>query len=107
MAEYINKQTLEEFFSRLRSKLHPEMYKTATEFFTRDEMLLNVQQHIHMMPPADVAPVRRGRWIYGTDEETGEQDIVAWTCSLCGEKTQWQPRYCMHCGARMDGEQDG
>lgn len=65
-----------------------------------------VSDDMKKLPSADVEPVRHGRWIYGTDDETGEQDIVAWTCSLCGEKTPWQPRYCMHCGARMDGEHE-
>lgn len=47
-------------------------------------------------------PVRRGKWIYGTDKETGEKDIVAWTCSECGEKYPFQPPYCPYCAAEME-----
>ena len=45
---------------------------------------------------------RRARWIYGTDNETGEKDIVAWTCSECGEKYPFQPPYCPYCAAEME-----
>lgn len=44
-----------------------------------------------------------GEWIFGIDEETGEQDCYAWTCSECGEKYPWQPNFCPNCGAKMRG----
>ena len=56
-------------------------------------------------PIADVAEVKHGEWIFGFDEETGERDLKAWTCSLCGEKYPWQPNFCPHCGARMNGKE--
>ena len=48
---------------------------------------------------ADVAPVRRGRWI----EEDGIQ-----ICSECGEEHEWEDYrapYCDTCGAKMDKEE--
>jgi hypothetical protein len=56
------------------------------------------------IPAADVVEVRRGKWVYGHDPDTGEPDIKAWTCSLCGEKYPWQPHYCPNCGAKMEGD---
>ena len=50
------------------------------------------------IPAADVAEVRRGRWI----EEDGIQ-----ICSECGEEHEWEDYrapYCDTCGAKMDGE---
>ena len=50
----------------------------------------------HCCPAADVAPVRRGRWI----EEDGIQ-----ICSECGEEHEWEDYrapYCDTCGAQMD-----
>ena len=47
------------------------------------------------IPAADVAPVRRGRWI----EEDGIQ-----ICSECGEEHEWEDYrapYCDTCGAKM------
>ena len=49
----------------------------------------------HCCPAADVAPVRRGRWI----EEDGIQ-----ICSECGEEHEWEDYrapYCDTCGAKM------
>ena len=57
--------------------------------------------------PADVAPVRHGRWI-GCDTQCG----IA--CSVCGTPVDdfchsidyidlaYKPKYCPNCGARMD-----
>lgn len=52
----------------------------------------------HCCPAADVAPVRRGRWL----EEDGIQ-----ICSECGEEHEWEDYrapYCDTCGAKMDKE---
>lgn len=52
------------------------------------------------MPPAEVPPIKRGRWI-GT-----------WSCSCCGRAFyEWEGKpdwnYCPICGADMRGEQSG
>ena len=50
---------------------------------------------IKSIPAADVAPVRRGRWL----EEDGIQ-----ICSECGEEHEWEDYrapYCDTCGAKM------
>ena len=39
---------LEEYFRNVRKELKASDYKNAIEFFVRDEMLLNVQQFIHL-----------------------------------------------------------
>ena len=56
---------------------------------------------IKSIPAADVAPVRRGRWI----EEDGIQ-----ICSECGEEHEWEDYrapYCDTCGAKMNKEDGG
>lgn len=56
--------------------------------------------------PADVAPVRHGRWIECTSSPH-------WKCSMCGTKApiwfnefneicEWLSDYCPNCGAKMD-----
>lgn len=55
-----------------------------------------------LVPAADVAPVRRGRWI-----KDGEDGPVY--CSECGEEHEWgdyRATYCDTCGAKMDGGRD-
>jgi hypothetical protein len=39
---------LEEYFRNVRKELKASDYKNDIEFFVRDEMLLNVQQFIHL-----------------------------------------------------------
>jgi rubrerythrin len=45
---------------------------------------------------------KEGKWVYGKDEETGEDDLYAWTCSECGGKYPWKPNFCPNCGAKME-----
>ena len=50
-----------------------------------------------MLPAADVAPVRHGRWIASHDEFCA--------CSICKSPVYvgWnQTKYCPNCGAKMD-----
>lgn len=64
--------------------------------------------------PADVAPVRHGRWIEYGENKDGTHNIC---CSVCdgflkskGHANSCYTRnkysYCHNCGARMDGESD-
>lgn len=57
---------------------------------------------------ADVAPVKRGRWI----EDTYSNGTYDADCSICGESIKWNGckydfNYCPNCGAKMDGAKDG
>lgn len=52
-------------------------------------------------PPADVAPIRHGRWI------KYENGVIV--CSECGEEHEWEDYraiYCEDCGAKMDGDKN-
>ena len=49
-----------------------------------------------------VDPVKHGRWIF-------VEDMVSYIkCSECGDDICWvntkRPKYCPHCGAKMDGD---
>ena len=60
-----------------------------------------------MLPAADVAPVRHGRW---------EKQNGLYSCSECGKTCPydvqadvieyWACNYCPKCGAKMDGGAD-
>ena len=66
-----------------------------------------------MLPAADVAPVRHGRWILGYVEPGyftpgGNRP---WICSECEKVISWMlgeplENYCPNCGAKMDGGAD-
>lgn len=61
-----------------------------------------------MLPAADVAPVRHGRW---------EKQSGLYSCSECGKTCPydvqadvieyWACNYCPNCGAKMDGDYNG
>ena len=59
---------------------------------------LEPSQYLEIIPAADVATVRHGRWIASHDEFCA--------CSICKYPVYvgWnQTNYCPNCGARMDG----
>jgi hypothetical protein len=98
----IDADALEKFLKRLRR----ELPKESRDFFTRDEMILNFQQYVHMQPTIDAVPVVRGKWEFG---------MIAWHCTNC----KWaQPhdfntvsndtlKYCPNCGAKMEDKPCG
>ena len=64
--------------------------------------LEDIDRILNSMPT--IEECKEGKWVYGKDEETGEDDLYAWTCSECGGKYPWKPNFCPNCGARMEGE---
>ena len=55
MTEYLNKKDLLDFIKDTRQRLPQD----SKDFFTRDYMLLNFEQYIHLMPAVDVVEVVR------------------------------------------------
>lgn len=55
---------------------------------------------ITSIPPADVRPVRLGRWVYGIVRD----DIpIPLECSVCEWQVTRRTNFCPHCGADMRG----
>lgn len=87
--EYIEREALISEFERL---------KLGENSFIERVFADGVYAIIEQFPAADVAPVRRGRWL----EEDGIQ-----ICSECGEEHDWEnyrAPYCDTCGAKMNKE---
>ena len=78
------------------------------DYISREEILAEYdRQHkgpaggarkiMETWPAADVAPVRRGKWIpYNLKE-------CLYLCSECNAPPRDRTKYCPNCGARMDG----
>ena len=66
---------------------------------------LEPSQYIEALPAADVAPVVHGRWEMrptGMVTDTGPEYKAY--CTVCNKPNkQYQPPFCPHCGAKMDG----
>lgn len=79
----------------LKAQVDPDLTPKAYAYLRGGEAII---EDLTEFPAADVAPVRRGRWI----EEDGIQ-----ICSECGEEHEWEDYrapYCDTCGAKMDKE---
>lgn len=63
----------------------------------------------NFIPPADVAPVVHGHWIWNNRQEEYECSACGWKflCSLWVKEIVYLGDYCPHCGAKMDEEESG
>lgn len=95
MAEYIEREALQEALQRKKSGVADRRY---TEGW--NDCLLRVKSMVHSAKAADVAPVVHGRWDYHT--HTMQE------CSVCKRHTaRHRFNYCPNCGAKMkEGDKD-
>lgn len=100
MADYIDREAAKVFFMNMDAgRRCPCSTLLTPEEFT---------EYLDEIPTADVAPVVHGRWEMrptGMATDTGPEYKVY--CTVCNEPNkQYQPPYCPHCGAKMDGDKD-
>ena len=96
MAEHIDRAAAVKTVLRMR---RPE------NSVAQNRMLSIIQRELLTLPAADVAPVVHGRWEMrptGMATDTGPEYKAY--CTVCNEPNkQYQPPFCPHCGAKMDG----
>ena len=103
MDEYISKESAISIF---RAKAEMAVCTPAQPYFDCAAKMLE------LLPAADVAPVRHGRWdsipntymcVAGKD---GSYHGYATSCSACHEinPNAYKTNYCPNCGAKMDLE---
>ena len=116
MSDLISRQAA---IDALWKALYAYEYKTEKQFVESDELDINdwiqhkifVQnmsdidrQTIQNLPTIEAEPVKHGRWI--------NEPNCWYRCSVCGEhypstRGYMNYNYCPHCGARMDGGENG
>lgn len=106
MTEYIEREAAVNTISEIVPSMSMPDGSGEDDFLvlTAQEMCAGCIEEIRKIPAADVIPVVHGKWIR-KGYVCGENE---WECSNCGE-TEWRTsssrmKYCMFCGARMDGE---
>ena len=96
MAEYINREAV------LRA-VHGQ--RSPCRSPAQNRMLDCLKAAVIRISAADVAPVVHGRWEMrptGMAIDTGPEYKAY--CTVCNEPNkQYQPPFCPHCGAKMDG----
>ena len=71
------------------------------------EAIARVIYTLQTMLPADVAPVRHGRWKHERLPSTSGGSYAVVRCSACEyQYPMAETRYCPNCGARMGGDAD-
>ena len=101
MKEYIEREAV---LSEINHK--NEVMKTS--FLKQPLCVGDVIHCIHSAPAADVASVRHGHWI-DTDTFDAHYSPI-FECSECNKQVADNyiscHKYCLHCGACMDGGKD-
>lgn len=111
MAEYIEREHLKDKFNRYLNAPH-----VRGGYSIGQGMRVAIKSCIAMLdeePPAEVEPVRHGRWIISQEyNDIIGMDVTKCTCSVCGQyrlsatMLSQATDYCPNCGARMDGGAD-
>lgn len=96
MKEYIERAVAIKKFENYRRDCEEENDERAAQIFE------DCVSELMALPAADVAEVRRGRWIRDKWPSRTHKLI----CSECGEWSGKKSRYCPSCGARMDKEDE-
>ena len=100
MAEYIEREAIMEFPIR---KDHCDKEHANEHFIFGIESVL---EYVENLPAADVAPVVHGRWLQKKHKIFG--NAYDHVCSECGcDYALAEYNYCLNCGAKMDGVDDG
>lgn len=96
MAEYIEREAAFNAITDLAGKA-----PTRSAY----EAVWKSARALKKIPAADVAPVVYGKWEMrptGMATDTGPEYKAY--CTVCNEPNkQYQPPFCPHCGAKMDG----
>ena len=101
MVEYIEREAAH------RMMVHLQRYSWTSPVTAESHITVradDVNFGLDKIPTADVAPVAHGRWengcsicpICGVDKFSG-LDADVWS--------DWKPKYCPNCGAKMDKEE--
>ena len=102
MAEYIEREAARTLIKNYGKGAVADGMKTLDPV----DDIISLAGGVDLIPAADVAPVRHGRWLpYKTPIETRQS---RWICNHCSgvvnNVSSGDTYYCPNCGARMDLE---
>lgn len=105
MADYMN------FPKRWEDFLHDYEFEDSRRIYTNGSRLIpsfRVKQMMEHYFPADVEPVRHGRWLTWEeqfpDSAPKKLNNLGVFCDKCHNHADNRTDYCPNCGAKMDEE---
>ena len=103
MAEYIEREATVKLLRSLGSRDYRREKGTIQE-------AIKMVSFPEYTPPADVAPVRHGRWLTWEEQFPGstpkKQSGLGVFCDKCHSHADNRTDYCPNCGADMRGSND-
>ena len=108
MAEYIKREAAIAYIRERSEECQKAFEELGGESGIYADAYNDLAEDFYRIPAADVAPVVHGRWEMrptGMVTDTGPEYKAY--CTVCNEPNkQYQPPFCPHCGAKMDGGAD-
>ena len=108
MAEYIKREDAIAYIREQSEECQKAFEELGGESGIYADAYNDLAEDFYRIPAADVAPVVHGRWEMrptGMVTDTGPEYKAY--CTVCNEPNkQYQPPFCPHCGAKMDGGAD-
>ena len=104
MAEYIEREALMRRIKEIHCAECDSYHGVKCRACWVDDTL----DYIDCEPAADVAPVRRGRWLTWEEQFPGEKprrsNNLGVFCDKCHNHADNRTDFCPNCGAKMKGE---
>lgn len=108
MAEYIKREAAIAYIREQSEECQKAFEELGGESGIYADAYNDLAEDFYTIPAANVAPVVHGRWeIRPTGMATDTGPEYKAYCTVCNEPNkQYQPPFCPHCGAKMDGGAD-
>lgn len=114
MSDYIKREDAKDAVINIVGweKIAKYVDEMSKHFSTKDneyyDALMDAEDAIDDLPPADVAPIRRGHWIYDCCDIVCSECGTAFSDEVCymmrDDVSYHEPKHCLWCGAEMSEE---
>lgn len=97
MAEYIEREAAIDAIMKVYVR---------TAGYKARERVFEAEEAVRRLPAADVAPVRKGRWLSWEEafqKTSKRKNNLGVFCDKCHKHNDNRTDYCPNCGAKMDG----
>lgn len=102
MSDYIKREDAIDYLTTNMNWFDADGIETSEE-----EKRADITELVNGVPSADVAPIRRGHWIYDQCDIVCSECGTAFSDEVCymmrSDASYHEPKHCLWCGAIMEG----